>query len=246
MADTIPSFDPRTGTLIGSVSRTSPDEVPEAVHRARKAFETWGSFEPRERRPYLKQLRSVILRRGDEIAEMVASETGRPVAESYAYDVLTTLVLIDHYQRHAHKMLEKERRSTWPFVTSRGWIEYVPRGVVGVISPWNSPFFLPMISVVTALAAGCTVVLKPSEITPLTGELIGDLVAETGFPTDSVVEIQGEGDTGQTRWSSSTTPTPTGRPGPPSGAPCSTPARRASLWNGSASRKVSTTSLSAR
>lgn len=197
MADTIPSFDPRTGTLIGSVNRTPPDEVPQAVHRARKAFETWGSFEPRERRPYLKQLRSVILRRGDEIAEMVASETGRPVAESYAYDVLTTLVLIDHYQRHAHRMLEKERRSIWPFVTSRGWIEYVPRGVAGVISPWNYPFFLPMISVVTALAAGCTVVLKPSEITPLTGELIGDLVAEAGFPADSVVVIQGEGDTGQ-------------------------------------------------
>lgn len=197
MADTIPSFDPRNGKLIGSVTKTPPDEVPQAVHRARKAFETWGALDPRERRSHLKQLRSVILRRGDEIAEMVATETGRPVAESYAYDVLTTLVLIDHYQRHAHRMLRKERRGTWPFVTSRGWIEYVPRGVAGVISPWNYPFFLPMISVVTALAAGCTVVLKPSEITPLTGELIGDLVAEAGFPADSVVVIQGQGDTGQ-------------------------------------------------
>jgi acyl-CoA reductase-like NAD-dependent aldehyde dehydrogenase len=196
MTDTIPYFDPRNGRRIGSGPHTPAEDVPHAAHRARKAFDTWGSLPPKERRPYLKRLRSVILQRGEEIAEMVATETGRPVAEAYAYDVLTTLVLIDYYQRHAHRMLNKERRSTWPFVAARGWVEYVPRGVTGVISPWNYPFFLPMISVVTALAAGCTVVLKPSEITPLTGQLIGDLVAEAGFPTDSVVVIHGGGETG--------------------------------------------------
>lgn len=198
MAETLVSYDPRTNTPNGSVDVTAPEEVPAAVERARKAFDAWGgTFDADARRPYLKQLQRVVLRRGQEIAEMVTAETGRPINESYAYDVLTTMVLIDHYRRQAHRMLRTERRSTWPFVSARGWVEYRPRGVAGVISPWNYPFYLPMVSVVTALAAGCTVVLKPSEITPLTGQIIADVVAEAGLPEGSVTVVQGGPGTGR-------------------------------------------------
>ncbi len=196
MSDTLTSHDPRTGAVNGTVTITAPEEVPAAVAKARTAFDAWGgTLDAVARRPYLKQLQRAVLRRGQEVADMVTAETGRPIGESYGYDVLTTLTLIDFYRRRAHRMLRTEKRNTWPFVSARGWVEYRPRGVAGVISPWNYPFYLPMVSVVTALAAGCTVVLKPSEITPLTGQLIADIVADTDLPEGSVTVVQGGAET---------------------------------------------------
>jgi acyl-CoA reductase-like NAD-dependent aldehyde dehydrogenase len=79
---------------------------------------------------------------------------------------------------------------------TRGWTEYHPLGVAGVISPWNYPFYLPLLSTIQALAAGCTVVVKPSELTPLSGQLLQDLAIEAGLPHDVVQVIHGDGATG--------------------------------------------------
>lgn len=76
-------------------------------------------------------------------------------------------------------------------------MEHHPRGVAGVIAPWNYPFLLPFQPTATALAAGCTVVLKPSELTPTSGALVGELVAEAGFPSGVVEVIQGGAETGR-------------------------------------------------
>jgi acyl-CoA reductase-like NAD-dependent aldehyde dehydrogenase len=138
----------------------------------------------------------VILDEGLHIAQVVQSETGKDLAEAYAFDVLTSLTVIDHYIRHAAKYLRARRGSSWPFVSTRAWTEYHPRGVAAVISPWNYPFFLSAISTITALAAGCSVVLKPSEVTPLTGQLFVDLAALAGLPDGVVQVIHGAAETG--------------------------------------------------
>jgi acyl-CoA reductase-like NAD-dependent aldehyde dehydrogenase len=138
----------------------------------------------------------VTLDQGRHIADVVRSETGKDLSEAYAFDVMTSLTVMDHYIRKAHRYLRTRRGSSWPFVTTRAWTEYHPRGVAAIISPWNYPFFLPAISTVTALAAGCSVVLKPSEVTPLTGQLFADLAREAGLPNDLVQVIHGQGDTG--------------------------------------------------
>ena len=137
-----------------------------------------------------------MLDQGQHIAEVVQSETGKDLTEAYAFDVVTSLTVIDHYIRNATKYLRPRHGSSWPFISTKGWTEYHPRGVAAVISPWNYPFFLPMISTVTALAAGCSVVLKPSEVTPLTGELFADLADQAGLPEGVLQVIQGAGETG--------------------------------------------------
>ncbi|GBD84527.1 succinate-semialdehyde dehydrogenase [NADP(+)] [bacterium BMS3Abin02] len=196
MSETLISYDPRTGEAVGSVIVTPPQDVAAVVDRSREAFERWRTFEPTERRPYLQRLRRVVLDQGQNIAKVIQSETGKPLTEAYAFDVLTSLTVIDHYIHHAREYLRVRHGSAWPFVTTKGWTEYHPHGVAAVISPWNYPFFLPMISTVTALAAGCSVVLKPSEVTPLSGELFVDLADRAGLPEGLVQVIHGAGDTG--------------------------------------------------
>jgi acyl-CoA reductase-like NAD-dependent aldehyde dehydrogenase len=196
MTEALFSHDPRTGEVVGSVEITPPEDVPATVERSWEAFEEWRALGPEGRRPYLRRLRTVMLNQGRRIAQVVQSETGKDLSEAYAFDVLTSLTVVDHYIRHAHKYLRTRRGSSWPFVTTRAWTEYHPRGVAAIISPWNYPFFLPAISTITSLAAGCSVVLKPSEVTPLTGQLFVELAQKAGLPEHLVQVIHGQGETG--------------------------------------------------
>lgn len=196
MSERLVSIDPCTLNPLGEVPVTSPDEIPAIVDRSRKAFRSWSALSPAERRQHLRAFKRTVLDRGEEIARVVSSETGKPVEDAYSLDVLTSLTVMDHYARHAHKYLRPRRAGTWPYVSARAWTEYQPRGVAGVISPWNYPFFLSMIPTFTALAAGCSVVLKPSEKTPLTGQLFVDLADAAGLPPDVLQVVQGRGEVG--------------------------------------------------
>jgi acyl-CoA reductase-like NAD-dependent aldehyde dehydrogenase len=194
--DHITTRNPRTGAVTGSVPVTHPDEVVAAVARARTAFDTWGSLTHRERRPFLKALKKAIYRNADHIVEVVQGETGKHPNDAYFSEVVSALLDADYSMRHAAKVLRSHDRSSWPFLTTRSHVEYHPRGVAGIISPWNYPFNIPFRGTVQALAAGCTVVLKPSEVTPRSGALVRELVLEAGFPPDAVQVVQGGPDTG--------------------------------------------------
>ena len=196
MTDMLTSYDPRTELPVGEVPITSPEEVAAVVERSRKAFAEWKSLSGKERQTILKRYKHVVLAESDRIAEVVRSETGKPLVEAYSTDVVTALTVMDYYIRNAERLLRPRRGRSWPFITTKGWTEYHPRGVAGIISPWNYPFFLAMIPVITALSAGCSVVLKPSEITPLTGQLFADLADQAGLPPDLLQVIHGDGATG--------------------------------------------------
>lgn len=190
------SHDPRTMEPVGEVALTPVEEVPAVMERSRKAQQGWATLTHEQRRRHLKHYKKVILDRGEKIAALVSSETGKPLVDAYSTDVLTSLSVMDHYVRRAERYLKERHASSWPFLSTKGWTEYHPRGVAAVISPWNYPFFLPMIPIATALSAGCSVVLKPSEITPLTGQLIADLATDSGLPPDLIQVIHGAGDVG--------------------------------------------------
>ncbi len=196
MTEMLTSYDPRTGLPVGEVAITRPDEVPAVVERSRKAFDEWKRLTDQERRAILKRFKRVVLAEGRHIAEVVRSEAGKPLTEAYSLDVVTALTVMDYYIRNAEKLLRPRKGRSWPFISTGGWTEYHPRGVAGVITPWNYPFFLAMIPTITALSAGCSVVLKPSEATPLTGQLLGDLAAQAGLPTDLIQVIHGDGSLG--------------------------------------------------
>lgn len=196
MGESIISYDPRDGHVNGEVAATPADQLPEVMARAQAAFQQWGPLSHQERRPYLKAFKREVLGRADEIARLVSAESGKSLEDALSLDVLTSLTVMDHYCRKAGVYLADRRAGWWPFFTTHSINRFRPRGVAAVITPWNYPFFLPMISLFSAVAAGCSVVLKPSELTPLTGRLFVELATAAGLPPDLVQVVQGGGELG--------------------------------------------------
>src|SRR5947209_1682296 len=186
---TIETINPTTGESIGSVPDMEDAQVRQAVQRARAAYRIWGRLDFGERREQLLRVRDLMLDRADDVVRRVCDETGKTPFEAMFTELFITADLIDFYARHGEKALRPQRVNTGPLrFTKRSYKVYEPLGVVAVISPWNYPFSLTMTNVVSALFAGNTVVLKPSEITPLVGVLVGELFA-TGCDYADVVEV---------------------------------------------------------
>ena len=140
----------------------------------------------------LGTLREVLKRRFDELADAMSADFGRRSKhESLLTDGMTVLSEIDHMRKHLTRWSRPRHRLAdalfWP---ARTELQYRPLGVVGIISPWNYPVNLALIPLVTAIAAGNHVMLKPSEHTPRTSELLRDLLAEV-FPKERVTTILG-------------------------------------------------------
>ncbi|MCE7885398.1 MAG: aldehyde dehydrogenase family protein [Actinobacteria bacterium ATB1] len=193
---TIQSRNPATGDLLGDVPVMDEAEVRQRVQRARKGFESWSALTLSERLRRLGRLQDVLARDSRSIAGRIAAETGKPRHEALVTEVTATCDLIRTLRRTAPGILRARPVGTGFLKTKRAWKAYEPVGVVGVISPWNYPFTLSMAPVVTALAAGNTVVLKPSEVTPLVGQVIEDAFSSAGFPEGTLEVVTGAGGTG--------------------------------------------------
>jgi acyl-CoA reductase-like NAD-dependent aldehyde dehydrogenase len=190
------SFDPSTGKVVGHVPAASPEEVREAVARARKVQPEWAALRVHDRARALAEVRFEIGRRMDDILDTVALENGKPRAEALAHDVLPTLLTIAYLERIAPAALKPGRvgRVIGPVLGVKSRIEWRPFGVVGCISPWNYPFLLSFMSLVPALLAGNAVVLKPSEMTPGVGERIREVLEP--LPPGLATVVQGAADVG--------------------------------------------------
>ena len=178
------SYDPATGKEVGRVPLSTPDEVSRAVARAREARKSWGALGFRERGAIVMRARARVLEELEEVAALVSRETGKPEAEAVSMEIVPTLDLMQFFARKTAKLLKPERIDIglYNFLGRTSLIEYRPLGVVGIISPWNFPWAIPLGEVVMALMAGNAVVLKPSELTPLTGLKIGDVFKRAGLP----------------------------------------------------------------
>ena len=172
--------------------------VAAALERARAAQIAWGALPVRERARRMRGVRRLLVRRMDELVEIIRAETGKPAIEALAHEVMIVAGLIRAYERRAPRVLRSRRVATGALMlTKRATKLYEPFGVIGVISPWNFPFSLPAVPVVSALFAGNAVVLKPSEVTPRSGEFIAELVRQA-IPDhpDLVQVVHGRGDVG--------------------------------------------------
>lgn len=192
------SINPATGTEIGRVSESSPEEVRGAVAAARVAFETWRKTSFDERAKFIMQARRVILSEMDEIADLISAESGKPVAEALSMEIAPVLDLMQYFARNTAKLLRPARVGIGLYAmmgrTSR--IVYHPLGVVGIIPAWNYPFSIPLGEAAMALMAGNTVVIKPSELTPLIGSKIGEIFDKAGLPANCVQIVSGDGRAG--------------------------------------------------
>ena len=187
--------NPATLEVVGSVAATDPGAVQAIVDQAGVAQGRWGETPLADRRALIVRIGETVLERADEIADIVISETGKPRTEAFTTELFPSLDAVAWLAKHAPKLLapEKVRYPQVHLMHKRASLRYEPLGVVAVISPWNFPFAIPFTQVAYALAAGNAVVLKPSELTPLTGALVGELFAAAGAP---VFVAQGDGTVG--------------------------------------------------
>lgn len=197
MKNVIEKFSPINDEKLGEFPISTPEEVQQAVARARAALPAWRARTLEERFELLDRMRAIIDRRGEEFARRISEDTGKARLDALMTELLVVPLFIDHYRRHAARILGEKK--VWPgmlFPGKKAHIEYFPMGVIGIISPWNFPFQLSMVPVISAIIGGNTVVLKPSEVTPLTGELMRELFSEARVPEGVIEVVQGDGSTG--------------------------------------------------
>jgi len=192
----IVSINPATLEELARFHIASTTEVNAAVARARAAQPAWGALSFRKRARYILKLQRELYDRQQEIISIISDETGKPPFEALTAEVFPACDLMSHFASNAERILRDERFTLAVFRNKRSMISYEPLGVVGLISPWNFPFSIPMGGVVMALVAGNAVVFKPSEHTPLVGDAIKRLIASAGFPEGVLEVVQGDGSTG--------------------------------------------------
>jgi acyl-CoA reductase-like NAD-dependent aldehyde dehydrogenase len=194
----IVSLNPATGEEVGRVPQTPEDEVRTAVERSREAFHKWKKTSFRERRALVMRAREVILSELDEIAHLIAAESGKPFGEAISMEIAPVLDLMQYFARRTERMLRPKRIGIGLYATMGRYskVVYHPLGVVGIIPAWNYPFSIPLGEATMALMAGNSVVIKPSELTPLVGLKIGEIFERAGAPEDLFQVVTGDGRTG--------------------------------------------------
>jgi succinate-semialdehyde dehydrogenase/glutarate-semialdehyde dehydrogenase len=196
-ATTIKSYAPATGELLGEVPITSKDEIAAVVLRARRAQAAWAVLPIEERCERLLRFRDAIAARATEIVELLARECGKPKQEALAHEVIATLDLATYYAKNAPRILAPQEIPLHLLKHRHSYVHFVPRGVIGIISPWNFPFCIPMGDVFAALVTGSAVVVKPSEVTPLVMKKAKEIYDSTGLPEDLFAVVYGHGAAGQ-------------------------------------------------
>ncbi|MFE2579147.1 aldehyde dehydrogenase family protein [Streptomyces sp. NPDC059378] len=173
--DVIEVVNPADEQVLGTVPAGTALDVDTAVRAARAALPGWAATAPAERAARLGALRDVLVTRAEEIAATVTAELGSPLEFSRAVHAGVPVAVAGSYADLAatYAFEEKVGNST---------VHHEPVGVVGAITPWNYPLHQIVAKVAPALAAGCTVVLKPAEDTPLTAQLFAEAVHEAGVP----------------------------------------------------------------
>jgi betaine-aldehyde dehydrogenase len=190
--------NPATGEQIGEVSNSAPEDVDRAVQAAKRAFYDgrWTGLMRGERQRMLWRLGELVEQKAEELARVESENTGKPF--QYLSRGIDLPAAIDHLRFFAactRDTFGDEAGEYLPNYTSIFRSE--PVGVVGQITPWNYPLVMAIWKIGPALAAGCTLVLKPAPSTPLTTLMLGELTAEAGFPPGVVNIVTGDNATGQ-------------------------------------------------
>lgn len=193
----MPIENPVTGKIIAEVVDATPEDVDHAVQAAKTAFYDgpWATMTPGDRSKLLWRLADLLVANQDAIARTESENTGKPYLAVSRGDVdfaVDNLRYFSGAARDIHGLMSGEYATGHTTIYSRE-----PVGVVGQITPWNFPIQMAIWKIGPALAAGCTVILKPAPSTPLTTLMLAELTAEAGFPDGVVNFITGGNDTGQ-------------------------------------------------
>jgi len=192
--------DPATGEIFANVPAGTAADVERAVSAARRAFEhgEWPHMRPAQRERLLLRLADLVEREARSLAEIEALDNGKSVVLAQHVDMAMAVDFLRYMAGWATKIEGTTHDVSIPFIPQAQYFAFTrkePVGVVGAIIPWNFPLLMAVWKIGPALAAGCTVVLKPAEETPLTAVRLGELIGEAGIPPGVVNIVTGLGPT---------------------------------------------------
>jgi aldehyde dehydrogenase (NAD+) len=182
-SQTFATHDPATGELLATIATSTTDDIDCAVAAARAALPAWQALTGHERARYLYALARQVQKHARRLAVLETLDNGKCIRESRDIDIP---LVARHFYHHAG----------WAQLRDEEFPGYSPAGVVGQIIPWNFPLLMFAWKVAPALAAGCTVVIKPAEYTPLTAMAFAEMAHEIGLPPGVLNVINGDGATG--------------------------------------------------
>src|SRR5215204_5623702 len=193
----IPVSNPATGETLATVPELGPEEVGRMVAAAREAQPTWAAIGFDGRAEVLLAARDWMAANAERVVTTIVGETGRPADETQFAELSYGLSALEFWPKMApHYLGDEQIESASPFVRGRKLVvRYAPLGVIGVIGPWNYPLNNSFGDCIPALAAGNAVVMKPSEITPLTSLLMAEMLSESGIPEHVFQVATGRGET---------------------------------------------------
>lgn len=192
---TFETINPATGQVITQVALADSQDIDLAVQSARQAFDDgrWSGLSAADRGKILWRIADLVHQHADELAYLETIDSGKPISESRQIDMVMVAELFEYYAGWATKIHGETIPVKGPFLT---YTLREPVGVVGAITPWNFPLLLATYKIAPALAAGNTVILKPSEHTPLTALRLADIVQQAGVPPGVFNVVTGAGETG--------------------------------------------------
>jgi acyl-CoA reductase-like NAD-dependent aldehyde dehydrogenase len=195
-AKAITSINPATGDVLGEVPVMSDEQVKAAVATARAAQREWGTSPVETRCRRISKFADVLMARAEEVIDVLVREAGKTRLEALGMELILVADLVRYFAKHAPELLAPEQIPLHLMKHRASYLHFVPRGVVGVIAPWNFPFSIPLGETMMALIAGNAVVLKPSEVTPLIAMKARELYLAAELPPDLFQIVTGRGPTG--------------------------------------------------
>lgn len=192
-----PAVSPADGSPLPPVQATDPAAIAGMAARAREAQRAWAGLPLVERIAAIAQVKERLLSRAEEIADLVHRECGKPVEEAALAEVLPNADLVDYWTASIEELLDGSvvELDALSYPGKMGKIRLDPRGVVGLITPWNYPVAIPLRTLIPALLAGNAVLFKPSEVSARSGALVASLF-EGILPPGTLQLVQGGGDVG--------------------------------------------------
>jgi len=182
-------INPSNEEVFAKISLGSKEDVDIAVIAAKKAFELWKEVSREKKVELLDNLLKIYIKRSKEMAQAISMEMGSPIDWSLEVQTASGQSHIEDFIFRLKKFNFNEQFSS----KSNNYICYEPIGVCGLITPWNWPINQIALKVIPALATGCTMILKPSEISPISGMLFAEMIDEAGFPKGVFNLINGDG-----------------------------------------------------
>ena len=192
--ETIEDINPATSEVIATIPRSNLNDVNEAVLAADKARDNWSSLSLDERRKWLEKIANALEARSEEIAKLESLDTGKPIKIARAVDASRSVANFRFFAEFSKDFHEQK----FLMEDAINHVIFKPVGIAGLITPWNLPLYLLSWKIAPAIVMGNTVVAKPSELTPLTANLLAEVFDEVDLPAGVVNIVHGFGhETGQ-------------------------------------------------